>query len=108
MLHTTDYLTKYGFTLPEAYLKIDNVSLRADGYISFDYIIIASENTPTEQALKKQSVTISYQKAKDFEYTNNTELVSQIETWLVDATEPKDLGSGIEEVKILDGDWVIL
>ena len=108
MITTTNYLTKYGFTLPEVFGKIDNLVLRQDGYINFDLVVLATPITPFDQALKKQSITIPYQVAKDFTYTNNAELVAQVETWLLTATEPKDIGGGIEEVKIIEGIWEVV
>ena len=108
MITTTNYLTKYGFTLPEVFGKIDNLVLRQDGYINFDLVILATPTTPFDQALKKQSITIPYQKSKDFVYSNNDELIAQIDTWILTATEPKDIGSGIEEVKVLSGVWEVV
>ena len=116
MLKHEQYQTKWGLPV-NAYGIIDNLAVLPDKSMRFDLRIQATKEinqgmTPQGEAIKYEALAIlpfvlPYQFTKDLEYSNTDTLYSAIEQWLLTATIPADRGEGVQEYKVLEGNWVI-
>ena len=98
MLTKNNSITVFGFTLPEVFGKVEKIQMYPNGITEVCFCVYADTS---KQPLETKQFIIPPSSIENM----NGDAFQAVETWLLTATEPKDLGSGLQEVPVLEGDW---